>query len=62
MNRITALEIAKVIGYIGDIPKLFFSGSEQDCFDYCMAKNWVDTANGKSVNLRIIGAEQAGHC
>lgn len=62
MNRITALEIAKVIGYIGDIPKLFFSGSEQDCFDYCMAKNWVDTVNGKSVNLRIIGAEQAGHC
>lgn len=62
MNRITALEITKVIGCVGDVPKLFFSGSEQACFDYCMAKKWVDTVNGKSVNLRIIGAEQAGHC
>lgn len=62
MNKITALEITKVIGCIGDVPKLFFSGSEQDCFNYCMTKNWVDTVNGKLVNLCIIGAEQAGHC
>lgn len=62
MNRVTALELTKVIGCIDDTPKLFFSGSEQDCFYYCMSRNWTDKVAGKTVNLRIIAAEQAGHC
>lgn len=62
-NRVTCNSQSKVLACINGIPTLMKSGTESECFDYCMDSGWVaEIDGGATVSLTLIPGAMAPHC